>query len=215
MIGLKIVLMTKREESFLQRINTKQPEAFRELFSEFYNSLVLFAMGFVEQQDVAEDIVQEVFIAVWERDAQYPTYNAFRSFLYNSVKNAGLNHLKHKNVEEKYLASLNLEDEGDDIDLKMNLMLHMIPFLERVRNQMMVHNPIINDIKEKYSFAYELASIGLSAVCERLKVKITEDEISFFALHFILALERKREEVAPSNILIVCSTGRATSQLLA
>ncbi|MBS7199018.1 MAG: RNA polymerase sigma-70 factor [Bacteroidales bacterium] len=111
--------MTKREEQFLQRINTKQPEAFRELFSEFYNSLVLFAMGFVEQQDVAEDIVQEVFIAVWERDAQYPTYNAFRSFLYNSVKNAGLNHLKHKNVEEKYLASLNLEDEGDDIDLKM------------------------------------------------------------------------------------------------
>ncbi len=63
---------------------------------------------------------------------------------------------------------------------------------------MMVHNPIINDIKEKYSFAYELASIGLSAVCERLKVKITEDEISFFALHFILALERKREEVAPA-----------------
>jgi len=118
-IGLKIVLMTKREEQFLQRINTKQPEAFRELFSEFYNSLVLFAMGFVEQQDVAEDIVQEVFIAVWERDVQYPTYNAFRSFLYNSVKNAGLNHLKHKNVEEKYLASLNLEDEGDDIDLKM------------------------------------------------------------------------------------------------
>lgn len=106
-------------------------------------------------------------------------------------------------------------DFYNDIDLKMNLMLHMIPFLERVRNQMMVHNPIINDIKEKYSFAYELASIGLIAVCERLKVKITEDEISFFTLHFILALERKREEVAPSNILIVCSTGRATSQLLA
>lgn len=118
-IGLKIVLMPKREEQFLQRINAKLPEAFRELFGEFYNSLVLFAMGFVEQQDVAEDIVQEVFIAVWERNTQYPTYNAFRGFLYNSVKHAGLNHLKHKNVEEKYLASLNLEDEGDDIDLKM------------------------------------------------------------------------------------------------
>lgn len=119
MIGLKIVFMPEKEEQFLQRINTKQTEAFRELFSEFYNSLVLFAMGFVEQQDVAEDIVQEVFIAVWERDARYPTYNAFRSFLYNSVKNASLNHLKHKNVEEKYLTSLNLENEGDDIDLKM------------------------------------------------------------------------------------------------
>ncbi len=113
------MLMSAREEQFLQRINAKQTEAFRELFSEFYNSLVLFAMGFVEQQDVAEDIVQEVFIAVWEREAKYPTYNAFRSFLYNSVKNASLNYLKHKNVEEKYLASLSLENERDDIDLKI------------------------------------------------------------------------------------------------
>ncbi|MEG1461828.1 MAG: BglG family transcription antiterminator [Anaerorhabdus sp.] len=106
-------------------------------------------------------------------------------------------------------------DFYNDVDLKMNLVLHMIPFLERVRNNMMIHNPIIDDIKEKYSFAYELASIGLSAVCNRLKAKIIEDEISFFALHFILALERKRAEAPPSNILIICSTGKATSQLLA
>lgn len=102
-----------------------------------------------------------------------------------------------------------------DLDLKMNLILHMIPFLERTKNKMMVKNPIINDIKEKYSFAYELASIGLSNVCAKINTKITEDEISFFALHFILALERKNEEISPSNVLIVCSTGRATSQLLA
>ena len=104
---------------FIRQINEKQEKAFHELFLRFFNYLVVYAMRRVQRRDVAEDIVQEVFIAVWERDAQYPTYNAFRSFLYNSVKNAGLNHLKHKNVEEKYLASLNLEDEGDDIDLKM------------------------------------------------------------------------------------------------
>ena len=111
--------MNGTEQDFVHRINVKDEAAFHDLFTRFRNYLVLFAMRRVEQLDVAEDIVQEVFIAVWERDARYPTYNAFRSFLYNSVKNAGLNHLKHKNVEEKYLASLNLEDEGDDIDLKM------------------------------------------------------------------------------------------------
>ena len=89
------------------------------LYRRYAPELVRYIRKFTEDQAAAEDIVQEVFIAVWERDAQYPTYNAFRSFLYNSVKNASLNHLKHKNVEEKYLASLNLEDEGDDIDLKM------------------------------------------------------------------------------------------------
>ena len=111
--------MNGTEQDFVHRINVKDEAAFHDLFTRFRNYLVLFAMRRVEQLDVAEDIVQEVFIAVWERDARYPTYNAFRSFLYNSVKNASLNHLKHKNVEEKYLASLNLENEGDDIDLKM------------------------------------------------------------------------------------------------
>ena len=114
-----VVKMNGTEQDFVHRINVKEEAAFHDLFTRFRNYLVLFAMRRVEQLDVAEDIVQEVFIAVWERDARYPTYNAFRSFLYNSVKNASLNHLKHKNVEEKYLASLNLEDEGDDIDLKM------------------------------------------------------------------------------------------------
>lgn len=106
-------------------------------------------------------------------------------------------------------------DFYNDLDLKLNLALHMIPFVERVQNGMMIRNPIIYDIKEKYNFAYELASIGLSSVCEELNTKISEDEISFFALHFILALKRKREEINPSNILIVCNTGRASSQLLA
>ena len=72
------------------------------LFDNYYRALCVYAFRFVSDADDVEDIVQEVFIAVWERDAQYPTYNAFRSFLYNSVKNAGLNHLKHNNEEEKY-----------------------------------------------------------------------------------------------------------------
>lgn len=108
-----------KEQEFLQDIHSKHAAAFKELFREFHNSLVLFAMGFVEQQDVAEDIVQEVFIVVWERDSRYPTYNALRSFLYNSVKNSCLNYLKHKNVEQKYLASLGLEDDKEDMDMKI------------------------------------------------------------------------------------------------
>ena len=103
-LGMPIVSVTGNSEqtgNFVARIMRLRMECFVGLF--MMNILCLLYTS----------------IVVWERDAQYPTYNAFRSFLYNSVKNAGLNHLKHKNVEEKYLASLNLEDEGDDIDLKM------------------------------------------------------------------------------------------------
>ena len=111
--------MVYSESEIVHELEAGNEVCLNMLFDNYYRALCVYALRFVSNADDVEDIVQEVFIAVWERDAQYPTYNAFRSFLYNSVKNAGLNHLKHKNVEEKYLASLNLEDEGDDIDLKM------------------------------------------------------------------------------------------------
>lgn len=101
-----------------------------------------------------------------------------------------------------------------DRDLKKNLMLHMIPFVNRLKSGLSIHNPILDDVKKKYSFAFELAAIGLAAVGANLHVSISEDEISYFALHLILALER-RQESSPVHILIICSTGRATSQLLA
>ena len=108
------------EEQFLQRINSKEAVAFRILFNEFYNSLVLFAMGYVEQQEVAEDIVQELFTKLWERDAKYTSYNGFKTFLYHSVKNLSLNYLKHREVESKYISSMALEPNVEgELDFKI------------------------------------------------------------------------------------------------
>ena len=138
--------MQNRRERFLQQINTKEAEAFKELFRVFYSTLVEFSMNYVGQQDVAEDIVQEVFVSVWEKDTRYPTYNAFRSFLYNSVRNGSLNHLKHKSVEERYLASLGGEVDEDDADLKImeeelyRLLFDTIDELpEKCRNIFLLH----------------------------------------------------------------------------
>ena len=115
---------------FIRQINEKQPEAFRELFSEFYNSLVLFAMGFVEQQDVAEDIVQEVFVNVWEGDKEFNSYVGFRAFLYNAVANRCMDYLKHQVVEDRYAAAVMKEEhEWDELDMaeeEMYRELHLV-----------------------------------------------------------------------------------------
>lgn len=58
--------MNGTEQDFVHRINVKDEAAFHDLFTRFRNYLVLFAMRRVEQLDVAEDIVQETFITVWE-----------------------------------------------------------------------------------------------------------------------------------------------------
>ena len=92
-----------QDELLIEQLNQKQAGAFKILFGRFYRYLVLYAMKRVERQEIAEDIVQDLFVQIWERDTLYSSYYGFKNFLYNSVKNASLDYLKHKEVEGKYV----------------------------------------------------------------------------------------------------------------
>lgn len=109
--------MNNSEQDLIQRINVKDEKAFHDLFTRFRSYLVLFAMRRVEQLEIAEDVVQEVFIAVWESKKVYNSYQGFKAYLYDLVQNRCLNYLKHKAVEEKYASYVKItgeeETEGD------------------------------------------------------------------------------------------------------
>lgn len=109
-----------RKEIFIERINQKQREAYYDLFREFYQSLVMFAMRYIGVQSEAEDIVQDLFVAVYEKQEKFLSYNSFRMFLYNSVRNTCLNLIKHRKVEEKYIHySLAHMEDGEGYDWEL------------------------------------------------------------------------------------------------
>lgn len=103
--------MKEGEKLFVEQLNQKQSGAFHELFRKYYRSLVLFAMKYVGEQAIAEDIVQDLFIAIWEKKENFISYNSFRVFLYRSVQNTCLNAIKHRKVEEKFSAYTLLQPE--------------------------------------------------------------------------------------------------------
>ena len=92
--------MKTKEEIFIEQINLKRREAYHELFRRFYRSLVIFALKYIDEQGEAEDIVQELFVSVWEKEEKFMSYASFRVFLYNAVRNTCLNRIKHKKVEK-------------------------------------------------------------------------------------------------------------------
>jgi RNA polymerase sigma-70 factor (ECF subfamily) len=84
-----------------------------EVFDHYFNALASFGYTYVEDKDIAEDMVQEVFIAFWEKRKDFDHINAVKSFLYTSVRNKCLNHLKHEQVKKKHEKSLIYELESD------------------------------------------------------------------------------------------------------
>lgn len=98
--------MRDEESSFIEGINEQQPSAYHQLYNEYYRALALYALNFLSSLPEAEDIVQELFATIWEKKMKFFSLSSFRSYLYNSVRNASLNYLKHQNVESLYLERL-------------------------------------------------------------------------------------------------------------
>ena len=103
------------EQELLQGVARGDQQAFRAIFSRHYRALCFFATSVVADAQEAEDIVQDVFSRFWDKRAGFPTTAAMKAFLYISVKNACLNHLKSReprNEREKAFAYLH---ESDDL----------------------------------------------------------------------------------------------------
>jgi len=80
-----------------------------------------------------------------------------------------------------------------DKELILALSLHLKPAINRHKYQMNLRNPLLNQIKNKYPFSYEIAlTIGAQVIKETLGITIDENEIGYIALHFEAALERKK-----------------------
>ncbi len=90
--------MNEEKSSFIKGINEQRPTAYHQLYNEYYKALVLYAINFLSSQQAAEDIVQDLFATMWEKKMRFLSLPSFRTYLYNSIRNASLNYLKHQNV---------------------------------------------------------------------------------------------------------------------
>lgn len=105
------------QEDFLRHFNSKDEDAYYKLFQQFYRYLVLFAERRTENHKVAEDIVQEIFIKLWESPKQYNSLNGLKAYLYEAVDNRCADYRKHLIVEEKYTAFALYEQKFQDFSI--------------------------------------------------------------------------------------------------
>ncbi|MES2690239.1 MAG: RNA polymerase sigma-70 factor [Bacteroidota bacterium] len=89
--------------------------AYEQLFKQHYTALVRFARDIVRDTDTAEDLVQEVFVKIWERKESIYITTSLKAYLYMAVKNHCLNKLR---VEQKH--AFMDESLADDLRFSSN-----------------------------------------------------------------------------------------------
>ena len=100
-------------EIIIKHIRQGHRKAFREVFEHHFHALCAFGYRYLGDPPAVEDLVQEAFVAFWERRNGFDNAATIKSFLYTSVRNKCLNHLKHRAVQKKHESSLIYELESD------------------------------------------------------------------------------------------------------
>lgn len=101
-----------------------------------------------------------------------------------------------------------------DNTLKKNLYLHLSTSINRYKYKMNIRNPMLNEIKKKYPFAFDIALVASKMIEKDLKVQISESEVGYLALHFEMALNRIENEKEKLKVILVCNSGLTSSQLI-
>ena len=99
--------------------------AFDAIYERYSKRLYRFVFRYLKQPADAEEIVQEVFVKIWQSRTRIDVYSSFESFIFTIAYNASIGLLRKRLTEKKYLDHLyalqspeNEPDQADEIQFK-------------------------------------------------------------------------------------------------
>ncbi len=176
----------------LQEIKKQNSRVFKVFFKKHYENLVIYANGYLFDKDASEDVVQEVFIYIWENADKLNIKSSLKGYLYTMVRNKCLNYLKSIKITDNYqFLELNINlitehvfDSASDEDKKIvyHQILKIVDALPDKMQQIVklkfLHNYKYSEIAEELGVSINTVKTQL----KRGKLKITEMITSILVL---------------------------------
>ncbi|MGT2911199.1 BglG family transcription antiterminator [Streptococcus cameli] len=209
------------------------------IFSHLYILIQRGRHGFINQNILQQDFISDERELIEKNSELYriaeETINAIRSYLnvpISTFENFYLFfHLLSSRFEQKEFLEIDDNDEIkmiakeilDRVGFKMSLKLdsqaniadfetHLGAMLYRLKNRFSVKNELLDDIKKDYENIFNTVSSEVKEVLATYSYnKISDDEIGFITLYFV---KYKEEAESVKRVLIMCSSGVGTSELL-
>lgn len=96
--------------------NEYREEQMKQIYDEYYQRLCFYAAKYVHDHEEAKDIVQEIFVKLWEKELDFENKYALSAYLYPAVYHFCVNRLHldeiHKQHHQKILYGSEISDES-------------------------------------------------------------------------------------------------------
>ncbi|MEG0795457.1 MAG: sigma-70 family RNA polymerase sigma factor [Odoribacter sp.] len=107
--------MQKDDVHILEAVNKKNSKLYKYVYTTYYASLCRYAKRFVGDICDEEDLVQEIFVKLWEKEIFFTNLKALSTYLYRSVYNACLIYIRdHKAERSSELLDVQVYESEDN-----------------------------------------------------------------------------------------------------
>ncbi|TLX75372.1 RNA polymerase sigma factor [Labilibacter sediminis] len=171
-----------QEQDLIARVIKGDKKVFKQLFEKHKQMVFQTALGLLHHKDWAEDVLQEVFIEVYQSIHTFRGDSKFTTWLYRIAVNRSLNYLRsHKNrskhislVENEKSSGINKLESADSFDPQKKL--------EQVENAHALHLAV-NSLPENQRIAFVLAKyndLSYAEIAETMHTSVSSVESLLF-----------------------------------
>src|SRR5690349_21785078 len=117
---MKMIFIKNSDKGIFEEIKKNNEKAFASLFEKYYAPLCRYIYTYLKDEVESENLIQEVFINIWNKRAEITIKTSASSYLYHSAKNSAINFLSKnlRNATQSLdnIRSLEIADENPEID---------------------------------------------------------------------------------------------------
>ncbi len=133
-------MIENEDQLIVEQLKEGKEVAFHAIFKKYYSSLTLFAYKIVKDEDVARDIVQNLFAKLYEQRATIEIRISLKSFLYQSVRNHSINEINSRKIRQKHhdIILLQTDDssvQGDELMEQAEMEMKVVQAVAKLPTQ--------------------------------------------------------------------------------
>lgn len=167
------------EIELIKRIRNGDKTAFESIYIKYHVLLFDFIMSRLHSAEVSEDIIQNIFLNVWQNRRSLNHEGNLRAYLYQCARNAISNYIRHRDIKHRYLKEQELSENNSPTPEKELIYTELKKYFTKAVNEL--------PAKRREIFLYAFVD-GLSRkdIADRLgiSIKTVEDHL-WKAMKFI------------------------------
>lgn len=175
--------------------NNLTKEVFENLFKTHFQYLCNFAQNYISDSDTSKEIVQDVFIKLWENNTKVDINKSIKSYLFTSVKNRCLNYIRdnkkfRSNILDVDIADYDIsfeeKEDSSEIENKVKSSLEKLP--EKCRQVFELsrfENLKYREIAEKLKISQKTVEAQMSKALKIFREDF-KDYIKLLIIYFVI-----------------------------